>query len=310
MKKNAIYSLIIGLSCLVTACNADKVGEVDFDVHLRNSPSGIHAGDEVVFDFSGDPDYIVFWSGEDGHRYEYRNRSNVDVEALTLTYSVMHRYGRAHTSDVLSILLSENFSADYTKEGIEAADWTVLSQSEDDTKEWWVPSSTQSTAKQSGGDISMYKDRRFTIAFRYKLPAPLTEHEQFPRIDIDPISLNKTTEGKVVSEKDPKSDLGFRFVRIDGPETKTSVDETGILFQPDNSTKPLNAEYWCISKQIDPSRIPADKGEPVRSLTVPSDSYTHVFEDAGTYRVTFVGRNANAWNCSEAVREIVMEVLD
>lgn len=313
MKKKPIYYAILSCAALLIAgCNADDVRNVDFNVQLRNDPAEIHVGDEVVFDFSGNPDYIVFWSGVDGHRYENCDRLTVEVENLSMTYSIMHQYGRTATNDVLSILVSEDFNGAYTKEGIEAATWTKLSQTEDDSAPWWVPSSTQKPAKESSGDLSDYVEKRFVLAFRYKTPERVSGGEQHPRVDITPLSLNKTSEGKTVKVTNPETDLGFRVVCVDGSESRgnTNVSATTILFQPSNSPNPEYLDYWCISQPVDASKVSPDTGEPIRSLTIPVDSHTVKYDTSGTYTVTFVARNANAWNSAEVVREIVIEVKD
>lgn len=315
MKKRFIYGLITGIAFLSASCTADNIQKLDFDVQLRNSASDVHVGDEVVFDFSGDPDYIVFWSGEDGHKYENRNRTKVKVDELSLSYSILQRYGRPQTNNCVSILISEDFSGTYTKEGIEVATWTLLSQRDDKEKDWWVPSGDQNPAYATQGDLNEYKDKRFYLAFRYETPGVLAEGVQHPRVDITPVSLNKTADGKVVKSVNPETDMGFRHVKVAGESylgSGTAVDATTIRFQCANVATDY-AKYidvWCISLPIDASSVASDKGEPIRSMTVPSDSYTHIFEEAGTYTVTFVARNANAWNSTETVREIVVEVKD
>lgn len=315
MNKKSLYTLFVGFPCLFASCTADNLQKLSFDVALRNDASSIHVGEEVVFDFSGDPDYIVFWSGEDGHKYENRNRTSVQVDELVLSYGVLQRYGRQQTNNILSIKVSEDFSGDYTKEGIAAATWTELSQRDDKEKDWWVPSGDQNPAFAAQGDLSAYKDKLFYIAFQYKTPEKLTEGVQHPRVDITPVSLDKRFDGKTVRAVNPQADMGFRHVRLSDERyigSGTGVDATTIRFQAANDQTDLarNIEVWCISQPIDASRTATDKGEPIRSLTVPSDSYVHVFTEAGTYTVTFVARNANAWNTEELVREIVIEVLD
>ncbi|MCM1177897.1 MAG: DUF5017 domain-containing protein [Clostridium sp.] len=304
--RNILY---IALACsLVAACDADGVRDVDFDVSLKNSPDRIYAGDEVTFDFSGDADYVVFWSGEDGHSYGNRERTKVPVQTLEMTYSIMEQYSRPATSQMLTIMVSENFGGSYTKEGIESADWTVLSQN-DAEMDWWVPSGNVKPAVESGGDLSAYKDRNFTLAFRYATQdGPLAEDTQHPRIDISPMALKKVADGVEVTQKNPQDDFGFRMVVLEGEKGNTNVNATTLLFQPASAQK--NIDIWCISQPMDPSKVSPDKGEPVRTLTMPVKSFAYVFEESGTYTVTFVARNANAWNMNEAVRTMTVEVMD
>lgn len=65
MNKRFLYSLLLMAGGLFVSCDPDKVDDIDFDVNLRNNAQEVYVGDEVVFDFSGNPDYIVFYSGEE-----------------------------------------------------------------------------------------------------------------------------------------------------------------------------------------------------------------------------------------------------
>lgn len=55
MNKRFLYSLLLA-GALLVSCNQDKVEDVEFDVALRNDMQEIYAGDEITFDFSGNPD--------------------------------------------------------------------------------------------------------------------------------------------------------------------------------------------------------------------------------------------------------------
>ena len=88
MKKINIYVWLLLAGGLLASCNADTVDGIDFDVNLRNEQQEIYVGDEVTFDFDGNPDYIVFYSGEDGCKYANKDRLKVDVESMNLSYTM------------------------------------------------------------------------------------------------------------------------------------------------------------------------------------------------------------------------------
>lgn len=60
MKKIYFYSFLIMTGVWLSSCDADEVDCVDFGVTLSNDIQEIFAGEPVTFDFSGNPDYIVF----------------------------------------------------------------------------------------------------------------------------------------------------------------------------------------------------------------------------------------------------------
>lgn len=83
MKKNIVFTLITGaLLCLISC------GEVLEEVSFRVSPDSSNVyevGQELYFSFSGNPDYITFYSGEPGHKYEYAGK--IDDEG-TANYGI------------------------------------------------------------------------------------------------------------------------------------------------------------------------------------------------------------------------------
>lgn len=67
-----IFILAIGLLMTVfSAVNCSyQIEDVDFSVSL--SQDNVYAPrEEIVFNLHGNPDYVTFWSGESGCRYEY-----------------------------------------------------------------------------------------------------------------------------------------------------------------------------------------------------------------------------------------------
>ena len=74
-------------------------------VTVQGNEVTIKAGTPVVFNISGDPDNISFWSGEEGSAYANKDRIVVDaneVESSTLHFKIWARYGNGDcTKDVL-----------------------------------------------------------------------------------------------------------------------------------------------------------------------------------------------------------------
>ena len=85
MKKNLIITFITAFLLCLISC-----GEVLEDVSFGVTPDSgnvYEAGKEVYFNFSGNPDYITFYSGEAGHKYEYAGK--IDGEG-TANYSYIY----------------------------------------------------------------------------------------------------------------------------------------------------------------------------------------------------------------------------
>ena len=59
---------------------AMEVGVVtDNNVSFNGNTVTVKKGSPVTFSFNGDPDFITFFSGEIGHEYKHRNRTEMKV---------------------------------------------------------------------------------------------------------------------------------------------------------------------------------------------------------------------------------------
>lgn len=307
MKKINIYVWLLLVGSLFVSCDADGVDRIEFDVNLRNGQQEIYVGDEVIFDFGGNPDYIVFYSGENGRKYANKDRLKVDVESMTLSYTMKQQYTKPSYQDRanMHIYVSEDFRGLCTAEGIEQATWTELSGEGG----WKVPiclaPSTSETVTYKG-DLAAYMDKKFYLAFQYETPV---SEEYQPRFDIEPLTLTKMTEGQEVEMTNPEKEFGFTYVFPKGkPVGNYNASATRLLFQPSSDNTGRAAEIWAISKQLDPSAVSPDEGTPIKSLDTTAPSYTYKYMNPGEYVVTFVARNANMWNVESVVREIKITV--
>lgn len=306
MKKINIYVWLLLVGNLFASCDADSVDGIDFDVNLRNEQQEIYVGDEVTFDFAGNPDYIVFYSGEEGCKYANRNRLNVEVESMSLSYTMKQVYTRPSYQNRanMHIYVSEDFKGLCTAEGIENATWTELSGEGG----WKVPTCPNVTTETvtDNGDLSGYMNKKFYLAFQYETPA---SEEYQPRFDIEPLTLTKMVEGQEIKMTNPEKEFGFTYVFPKGkPAGNYNPSATRLLFQPSSDNTGLPAEIWAISQQLDPSAVSPDEGIPIKSLDTTAPSYTYKYMAPGEYVVTFVARNANMWNVESVVREIKITV--
>lgn len=306
--KNSIYVWLLLVGGLLASCDADSVDKIDFDVNLRNGQQEIFVGDEVTFDFGGNPDYIVFYSGEEGHKYANKDRLKVEVQSMGLSYTMKQQYTRPPYQNRanMHIYISEDFKGAYTAEGIEGATWTELSGEGG----WKVPTCPNTTVETitDNGDLSGYMDKKFYLAFQYETPASA---EYQPRFDIEPLVLTKMADGHEIAMTNPQKEFGFTYVfPKETPKGNFSSSATKLLFQPTADNTGAPAEIWAISQQLDPSAVSPDEGTPIKSLDMTASSYTYQYMEPGEYVVTFVARNANMWNAESAVREIKITVKE
>ena len=89
----------------------------------------VKKGETVTFNFSGDPDNIVFYSGEEGHNYDYRNRTTIEEKQIVsskLSLKLTASYGNNSIYDnLLNLYISDSFTGLYKDDF--AADCQLLS---------------------------------------------------------------------------------------------------------------------------------------------------------------------------------------
>ena len=314
MNKRFLYSLLLMAGGLFVSCDPDKVDDIDFGVNLRNNAQEVYVGDEVVFDFSGNPDYIVFYSGEDGKKYANKDRLKVEVESMKLSYTIKQQYTEPPYQNRASIhiYISENFNGAYTADGINKATWVELSGTEEGQLK--VPTCTGSNVRtetvSDEADFSTYKDKKFFLAFRYETPEAPELNKDQPRIDVQPLTLVKEVEGSIITMTNPSKEFGFNYVYLKGKTQKNyGADDSKLLFQP-KETQNEEIDVWAISQQMDAASVAPDQGEPIKALDMKSPSYSYIYKSPGEYTVTFVASNTNMWNSESAVKEMKITVKE
>ncbi|WP_316811775.1 DUF5017 domain-containing protein [Pedobacter heparinus] len=71
MKRIFLFPILF---LLVSACNKKEVVAPDFKVGIEQDKTTFKVGEQINFIFSGNPNYITFYSGETGRMYEFRDR--------------------------------------------------------------------------------------------------------------------------------------------------------------------------------------------------------------------------------------------
>ena len=114
--KSKYFGLLL-CSLILGACNKVEVATPDFEVSTLTK--SVKAGEELTFQFTGDPDQISFYSGEPLSDYTFKSGRTVSTEGLDLSFTTTVQYGAQ--KDQLSILYSTDFSGNYTLEDIRKA---------------------------------------------------------------------------------------------------------------------------------------------------------------------------------------------
>ncbi len=187
-----LYKLLAfaSLSFVVAACDKELDRSLDdagvsVVVNEETVSDGqvIHVkkGTPLQFRIDGVPDYVIFYSGEEGHRYLYRNRTELDMERIessVLNFSVAASYG--NPAGILHVYYSHDFTGLY-KNDFEA-DSLLLEQSYGEGK--WHDLVEPTELPQTNGasasfsvDMTPHFGQNLTIAVRYETIDPTTSSQ-------------------------------------------------------------------------------------------------------------------------------------
>ncbi|MGM9791112.1 MAG: DUF5017 domain-containing protein [Candidatus Cryptobacteroides sp.] len=306
MKK--LYICAAAALLMAASCQHDIVRPAEFTVSLDESNTYL-AGDPVRFNFTGEVDNIIFYSGETGHQYKYRDRYTVPVEdvlSIRLDMNIMAKYGskpglEMYVTNTFEGLKGDDAQADkatvkaLAEGGMQG--WTRLEWS-DLANKW----KAQSYGEAEGDPDFKAMADNFCIAFHWCPPT----HEDTQRWYYINGSLHLELDGAEPSDTD-LGEMGLVTVmlndEIEDPYHKNASNGSIILNKPNDATILCQGvakdvltyalDGWIFSTPMPLNRVANDKAVVIKNLQNYLHSYEYVFEEPGTYEVTFVGSNEN-----------------
>lgn len=321
------YKLYIGFFMAVMAfsgCNTDSVDDVTFNVSIADCADLVHKGREVTFLFEGNPDYITFYSGENGNNYANKDRTTVELNSLTLEAAFKQQYTdqEYYNQELIHAYISESFTGSYTVEGIKSSQWIKISGNAPGQLIVPVPLNSSAITTESTYDLSAYANKNFYLAFEYNAPkrneVPQVDgngkYVQAPRIDVQSLVLKKeTVDGQQIEMSNTATDWGFQVVYENSEQKGTYlVNDESLLFQPQKNLEHNDDDVivWMVSQKLVPNSISPDRGIAIKGTDVSLSSYTYTYSQPGVYTATFIATNANMWNSKQMIKEITFTVSE
>ena len=262
--------LLVGL----VSCMEDEAPSVELNVALDKQVYQV--SEPVTFKLNGTPDNIVFYSGEVGHNYAYKERYHADGDLL-VKFNSWVRYGDIYHN--LKFLVSSDFSGIYDKENVEAATWIDLSDKfrfsvgDDQT-----PSGEVNLKEYVGAE----EDAKLFVAFRY-------EDEQKARQNnwiIRSITLDCVSAEGVRSNLATMPTMGWKVVDFENPAVTWNVASTSQILIDGGANQPKNVD-WVISQAFDVRKTTPDTGVALKNISTTMDEYKYVYTKPGIYEVVF-----------------------
>lgn len=271
MKISMMYLMLAVLSA---SCMKEDIASADMKV--RTNASSYRVGDTVVFRFEGTPDNIVFYSGENGHNYALKDRLYADND-LQVDFKTLVQWGVIY--DNLKLLVSNNFSGIYTKEEVDKAAWTdisdkaVFSIGQDNT-----PSGTVSLKSY----LSPVDTGSIYLAFRY------TDFQkpQQNRWVIRSFNAVKVSPEGVQTNVATISNAGWNAVSFLNDSKGWTISTTQLLMYGGVASDTDNDD-WVITKGFKVKESIADKGIALKNISSNLREYSYVYKTPGVYKAVF-----------------------
>ncbi|NGF55216.1 DUF5017 domain-containing protein [Parapedobacter sp. SGR-10] len=298
--------LAIAIVLSTFSCTRDELLDPVVDVSIDKEVYSTE--DSVEFHFSGYADMITFYSGEKGKEYKNRNRLELEGGDLILNMETQVLYGSQ--TDNLKLYLSTDFTGEYTKEGVEKATWTDISD-----RLTWCVAAGGAVGVRTISDYASVSDllvsgKPVYFAFRYvgEKPPSTTPTQRTWRIYQFNIQ-NKFSETEIIPVTD-RVNAGWTSVSISNPGGKgvwflTHADM--IYYNPESNLEAV--EKWVITKRFDPNKVAPDNGKAIKKYPDNQmSSFKYNFPESGEYEVTFVFVNSNYKGIKESVKTIKVKV--
>jgi hypothetical protein len=311
--------LVLALLPLVSC--EQKISEtVDYNITLDKSNT-YYAGEPVKFNIDGQVDNVLFYSGETGAQYVYKDRYSVPIDQVNsalLTLKLQARYGLAGGLD---IYISDSFAG--LKGNDAAADKATITQMVSGGMADWekldYQDGTASTWTSQSIDLTKYLGN-FCIAFHWH---PIRDGKSAQRTYWINGGLTLDMQGTNPSSVDLSS-LNFTSIMMNDEIANPYVINNGngsiifnkpttaaIIFQGTSATALTYAlDGWVISTPSALNKVPNDQGNVIKNLQNYMGNYEYTYSKPGTYTATFVGINSNYKGSSKDVKEVKITIVD
>lgn len=268
-------------------------------------------GEDVNFEFEGNPNLITFYSGEIFSDYAFKEGRVVESNGLDLAFTTANPTATGAQSNQFSVMASTDFDGNYSNfSSVRKATWTdISSRFVYGTSATFVASGTKSIA-----DLTV-EGKPLFIAYKY-LTQPQGTFGIVRSWLVQGFAITSNTDVGTLTLAD-MSNIGFRIVD-ENPETAparssvslTRVTLNGNEFTPENDPR---SENWAISKPIYAGKIDNGPDRPV-SIKANADpqlkKYTYTYAKKGVYQVYFVATNMNVYERQDVVRKLEITITD
>lgn len=309
MKKIVLFFSIL-LS--ITSCKKDAVSAPD-DFTVTTDKLTYSVKDTIKFYFSGDPDYITFYSGEVHNKWANSAVFKMQADSNILTFSTATTASSTTTQPLsvnnVALLASTDFSGIMDSANIRKATWKNIS-----TNAIFATTTTTVISGNIHADSLTRDSLPLYLAFRYTADTAKATYLSRKWI-LSAFSLKSYFKDTTYPLANSYTSGGFYSKSIANPFNTWIYGNTSSITQTLTFNAPavgsLPDEDWAISRPFNLSFYPPDLGVSIKDLTSNKLAFYNMgrsFLKPGTYTVTFVAKNQNSEATTQVVRQVVLTI--
>ena len=342
MKKTYFHTALLSTALLASTligCKKDDTEVID-DFSVTADKASYKSGDTATFSFSGNPQYIVFFSGEAGKNFDNRDRLTSEGKPKLFFQSNMTQ-GVLTNPDSLRLYISGNLKG-YDSASVVNATWTEITNR--NTK--WPTALSSTFVSSDSIDLSDFNGHdAVNIAFRATGKKYTTAAQR--KWQIQGLTLtNFSTDGATTPLFSSFNNTGWVQANIKNnpaPNTSSSsnfhawnVGQAGvnalnstliiggktcnangvaiqtaypITFDPGTAVNVDDNDDWLITSAINLKTVKPDVGITIKRATdVTLKTYRYRFATPGTYTATFVAQKQTPDTKTEVIKQITITV--
>lgn len=332
------------LSASWTSCSdsLDKDLKVDIDVVVdgviqKGNTIEIQKGKTITFAFSGNPDFIAFYSGELGFDYSRRFETELSPESIDSELQ-LYSFAQYGTPEVIKnsmrIFISTDFPGITRKNEVDKENIAKYPTWREITDEAKLASASGQTSERASLSLNEYFGKEITFAFWYCPHNATAVQPKWRILDFSIVNTDKKTGdmsrflagsmGFVPFDEKKEGTDAYKYItesKPDVPGTWNLADINKYDMAQGRIVSELNMHStsagqavmnsdWLISKPIKVNSRTPDKGVAVKTITDRVDDFTHVYSKAGDYTATFVLTNGNVEHESRKLKEYTIKVVE
>jgi|GEM_PF-1682745 len=333
MRKYNFILIISIFSLLFSSCENALTEKLVFDAKV-DSPTAdtiikdtifVRKAVPVTFKFSGNPQFISYFSGEPGNEYKYYNVTSIPInefDSCFLKFDVTPVGIDGNIDNTLFLFISDKFTGITGSASTPAfsTDSTNIRNKKDynwtDLTPLCLFPTVSTTKKSVKLNMMSYLSKNISLQFKYL--SSKNDVDQ-PKWTIANLKFVRYQKGKTAVEVLSQV-LAFKPFDMLNSATAYSVSGAGVWSKSNpanmyiNTTlagNPLNEDYLISTPTMINPLSAASTGALVKNLSVDVSSFSYTYITKGIYTATFSATNVNYLDNGQSKQvSFIIKVLD